>query len=384
MRAGDTIKKPDRRRGLALSWQGAGVLGLGLLLGLAGINSGTNLIYLLSATLFAVVLVDWALSGVALRHLTGRRSHPGHVFAGEEMKVDLVIKNRKRWFGAASVRVREDHPGPAAGGWIFEIRPGGRAGITYPITLPRRGRHRFEALEVSTLYPFGFLERRRRLAVPSEVIVLPEIRRFQPRPGQIPAAGRVARRRSWVSSDEEEFHGVREYRDGDNPRRIHWKTTARKGTLMVKDLRALQSGRLVVVLDSSVPEGSDPSRAEDLERAIILAASILHDGYRRNRAMSLLTHAPGLVEFPGDRGRTHLFRMLESLGCLEPPGEEHSAALVRQARARVSDDDEVWFLSLGGGRGAPAGGNWCTLDLSRGDDKDLLGKERVDVFSTGL
>jgi hypothetical protein len=89
------------------------------------------------------------------------------------------------------------------------------------------------------------------------------------------------------------------------------------------------------------------------------------------------------VEFPGDRGRTHLFRILEALACLEPPADGGASSLVRQVRGRISDDDEVWYISLGKGW-APSGGGWRTVDLSRGEDRDLLGTERVHVFSAGL
>lgn len=359
----------DRRRRVSLTREGAGVLGLAFFLGVAAVNSGQNLIYLLSAVLFGLFLTGLFLPALSLLRLEANRRHPGHIFAGEEMAVAIGLRNRKRTFRTYSIRLREVYDGPEAGGWIPEVRPREESRTAYEIALPRRGRHRFEALLVSTRFPFGLVEWRRRIPHSTEVIVFPQIRSFLPSRRRVPSAGRVVQRRSWIAGDEEEFHGVREYRDGDNPRRIHWKSSARTGSLMVKDLHDRKRDRVVVLLDTSVAGSRGSVQMEDLERGIILAASILHDAYRRNRAFSLIAFTPGMVDFPGDRGRTHLYRILESLACLEPSGPDRSALLLREAKARTSDQDEVWFLSLGRRR-APA--PWETVDLSRGEDRDLL------------
>ncbi|MCZ6601844.1 MAG: DUF58 domain-containing protein [Planctomycetota bacterium] len=376
-----TPRRPSRSRSRSrthLSREGVTVLALAVLLGAAAINSGTNLIYLLSATLLGLFIVGWGIGIVTLSGLRAARRHPSSVFAKERMSVEIILENRKRTFGACAVRAREVGGDSDVGGWAPRIAPRGSHRITYRTSFPSRGRREFDGLEVTTLFPFGLLKRRRVLAVKTEVIVLPEVRPFLRKRNLAPTGGKVLQRQSWVPSDEEEFHGVREYREGDNPRRIHWKSSARTGNLMVKDLRQRKRDRVIVILDSGVPAGSPDTLRQDLERGVILAASILHDAHRRGRAFTLITHVPDLADFPVERGRAHLYRLLECLACLEPPKENRRAAVLRQARLQVTEMDEVWFLSLGG---IPSGavGRWDTVDLARGEDRGLLGKEGGSV-----
>lgn len=370
-----TERRRSRRLGRArLTGEGLALLTLALLLGLAAVNSGNNLIYLLSATLFGFFVVGVLLALLSLRRLEAVRRHPAHVHADEPMGVDLSLRKRRGRIGAYSVRVREAHDGPEAGGWAFRIGRGRPANVSYDLHFPRRGVHRFEGIEASTLFPFGIFERRVFLPVGTEVVVFPQIRKFRPPPPGLASGRRALQRRSWASTEEQEFHGVREYRDGDNPRWIHWRTSARTGRLMVKDLRDPKRDRVTVLLDTSMPDGGPPSRAEDLERGIVLAASILHDAYRRHRAFSLVAHVPALVDLHADRGRTHLYRCLEILARLGPSRPERRGALRRLARARAAEGEEVFLLSLGGA-GGMASGPWQTVDLSRGEDGHLLGKE---------
>jgi uncharacterized protein (DUF58 family) len=365
-----TPNRPSRRgrRWRRVTPEGASLIGLAILLGIAAANSGLNLIYLLVATLIAFVLLGGALAWLSLRGLRASRSVPGHGFAGRLLPVEVLIRSRRRLWPSHSVRVREKDR--EEGGWIYQVPPGGEARLSYSLLPERRGILHLEGIQISTLFPFGFSEQRRRLPVRSEVIVFPEIHPFRP-PRRAPAgAARRPARRLWGILDEEEYHGVREYREGDNPRWIHWKTSARTGSLVVKDFRTPRTDRIAVVLETH-------RGGRFLERGIVLAASILHDAHRRGRPISFLGHVPDWIHLPPDRGRSHLYRILEALARLEPTRRDRSQSLVRLATKHLQSGEQVYYISLGGRR--PTDPGWTVIDVRQGEDRRFLREGTIDV-----
>ncbi|HLW66852.1 MAG TPA: DUF58 domain-containing protein, partial [Gemmataceae bacterium] len=142
----------------------------------------------------------------------------------------------------------------------------------------RRGVYPLAPLTAVCLYPFGLVQYRRELLPVQEWLVLP---RF----GQLALArfqrwlARMARgeerifrtaRASMIHQDD--LHGLRPFRPGDNPRWIHWRTTARRGETMVREFEEAAGQNLLVILD---PWSENPDYADaGLEAAISLAATI--------------------------------------------------------------------------------------------------------------
>jgi uncharacterized protein (DUF58 family) len=144
---------------------------------------------------------------------------------------------------------------------------------------PNRGRFRGPVI-LSSGFPFGFLECERPGDATGEIIVLPRpgvaepdgLRRWLYRQsGYDGRARRVLRR---VSTDQAEVRGVRQYRPGDALREVHWRTTARRGELMVREYDTAPSPELVMVVEPWLP--SNPTRGDHarLEDALSLAATI--------------------------------------------------------------------------------------------------------------
>ena len=383
-----TASKDRVKRRVHIPREGIGVLVLAFLLGLAAVNSGINLIYLLTATLLGVFLAGGILGRASVRGMRVRRSHASQVFAGEPLAVDVIVRNEKRLTGAYGLQVGEgplrgrSRPGAAAvrdapeHRSVLLVPPGGSAVARYWIVFAVRGRQVLDEIVVRTRFPFGLSEQQRTHPVRTEVTVFPPIRTFTP-PARVPApAGKVPQRRAFRAPEEDEFHGVREYRDGDNPRWIHWRTTARTGALMVKDLRDPKRDRVAVVLETRLPEGAGEEAAEDLERGIVLAASILHHEWRRGRSIGLVADAQERVHFDAERGRAHLYRILEALACLEPPVDGGGGRLAAFAERELRTGEQVYYLSLGGRAPIPSG--WVRIDLAKGEDRPLL-KEEADA-----
>jgi uncharacterized protein (DUF58 family) len=195
----------------------------------------------------------------------------------------------------------------------------------------RRGIVRLDAIDVSTTFPMGFIRRTKRLHVPQDMIVYPRIGMLNRHLAleyreSVESGAMTSNRRG----GNDEFYGVREYRPGDNVRVIHWRSTARTGRTMIRELAANAPPQLIVVLNLRAwRERGGRERAawreregslERVERAIELAAALVCYGLFENFAVGLAV--AGLAEAgapPAPRmGREARARLLEQLAVIDP------------------------------------------------------------------
>ena len=137
-----------------------------------------------------------------------------------------------------------------------------------------------------------------------------------------------------------EFHGLRDYIDGDEPRSIHWKASARSEELKVQAARSQGVRRCIVVLDreASVPGTATLADADVFERAIVAAASLVLQR-RPGRPHHALRHRRGIdlrgpeVGAPGARRCSSPLQLGAPLGELErDPGEGSASSIVVDSR----------------------------------------------------
>jgi uncharacterized protein (DUF58 family) len=248
------------------------------LFAIVAMASGRNGPFLVLAMLLALLLVSFWSSGRNLRRLEVEREIPARVRAGEEFTVHLRITNRRRFTPALALRIQDAlHPVAVVAGSIPlpVVPPRSSVSVTFPARIRRRGAYRITNAMLVTRFPFGLLERRALRRHPSEILVTPrEIAQdvdLEPgrRARQRPMGRRGARR-----AGTEEFLGLREYRPGDNPRWIAWKSTARQGRLMVRELDRPRRRRVVVLLDTDVGPLPAWARGKALEWGVGVAAGL--------------------------------------------------------------------------------------------------------------
>jgi uncharacterized protein (DUF58 family) len=213
--------------------------------------------------------------------------------------------------------------------------PAGREQETaYRRTLPRRGIHRLSGLRVSTRFPFGLLRRSMDVDAPAELLVYPAL---LPVTDAVLSSGlsELNDRQSTARTRRGEFESLREFRLGDDPRDIHWRTSARRGRRFVRQFEG-NTGRVVVVaLDDAQPKEppavGDPSAP--FEAAVSLAASaalvLLRQGYQVGLATGGAFLAPG----PGNIQASHILRHL-ALVEMRPAAEAGQANHVLPAALR--------------------------------------------------
>src|SRR5262249_40475198 len=123
-------------------------------------------------------------------------------------------------------------------------------------------------LQAVTGYPFGLARRRVTLVPGQEVVVLPalgrlhrgRLRRFLAQTSQ--TIGRDLQSARRHPTAQTEFHGLRAFRSGDSPRWIHWRTTARRGELMVREFEDTPTDNLILVLDPWLPAPDRQTRRQ--------------------------------------------------------------------------------------------------------------------------
>ena len=190
---------------------------------------------------------------------------------GEPVRVRLALRNRAPW-GAWGLRV---HAGLGASVDAGLARVGGwrRAEVAWDFVPGRRGAYPEGRPRVASGFPFGLLVASRGLAVADELLVWP--RTFPVGPIPAGAAGRAdegaaARDRPGGAGD---FLGVRPYRRGDSPRRVHWPQTARLGRVVICEQEADAVPRVQVVLDVDPAAHRGAGAGGSREWAIRVAAS---------------------------------------------------------------------------------------------------------------
>jgi len=299
-----------RYRSLRLTSEGLWFVLLALAVGIASMNTGNNLLYLLLAMMLGLIVISGVLSEKCLKELSIQRRLPAHLFAGRFAVISLRVTNEKRRFPSFSLRIMDVITGASQNApvQLFHLRPKASSTQSYRLLFPRRGCYRIDAIKISTRFPFGLFVKTATLPQQSEVVAYPA-----PEPlsealvHALEAMGhdREASRRGPGSG----LYNLREYQIGDDSRSVHWKTSARQSRLMVRETEAEDQGLVTLALPVRAASGK-PDANDRFERAVILTASLAAYFRRQGFAMRLLV---GDEELLCGTGETHFYRMLRML-----------------------------------------------------------------------
>jgi len=320
--------------------EGFGYFGVMLVLLAAGMLQQINLILLVATTAVGPFVASWFGSRAMLRRLGVVRRTPGYIFAGDRLTIDYSLENDRRRMPALAVFI-EDQVAPADRGaaaaplapraFFPRVAAGGRDRVRWQGEAPRRGKYHFQNLDLGTRAPFGIVERRVTIPLPEQLYVYPRIGRLTRRWFQLQrqtSENRLGRRHD-RSAQQEEYHGLRDYRSGDNQRWIHWRTSARRGELMVKEFEQQNEQDLAILIDPWLPRTKvAPQQREAMEQAISFAATVCLETCRRQGRRLVLgwTGAtPGVIQGPASVKLLH--ELLEQLAVLRPVNEGGLAEL---------------------------------------------------------
>jgi uncharacterized protein (DUF58 family) len=329
----------------SLTTRGAAFAGCGLVLVAAGVLLGQHDvtrvgILLLALTVIALVLVR--RHGLNLDVV--RTATPSRVAIDERAVVTVRIRNTEAT--PSPVVMAEESIDYALGDRprfvLPSLRPGDVQEVQYTVRSHTRGVHRIGPLGVRVRDPFGLTLRTAAVSGDAEIIVLP---RVVPLPhgralgSGIGSEGSVPH---MVALHGEDDQTVREYRDGDDLRRIHWPATARTGELMVRQEDRPAKRRAVVVLDTRAVGHAGSGRSSSLEWCVTTAASVTAHVVDSGYAVHLLTADPR-----SDTGVHHDESLAEGLETLARVGlgpEDGLRAVLHAANALTSQGGLVVYV----------------------------------------
>ena len=290
---GKLRKRPARQYRVSMPREAA-LYGLILLVLCAGALLGrSNMLMLVFGLMAGPFILNGQVTLGILRRLEVGRKLPEHATVGENFSVKLSLSNRKRflssWMVSAEdiVQAPREQLQPVV---LFTCVPSrSTRQAVYEIRPAHRGLYEFGPVRVMSRFPLGLMERSIDMGLVEQFVVYPRIGRLKPQWRRSAAQGELAaeQARAGLGASDDEFHGLREYRRGDNPRAIHWRTTARRNELTVREFQHGRSQDLLLAVDLWAPDANQQTRVspatahsvdfERVELAVSFAASICVD-----------------------------------------------------------------------------------------------------------
>ncbi len=271
-----------------------------LLLGLAAVNTGNNLLYLLVSALLGFMAVSGLAGRTNIAALDLHLEVPEEIYDRVPTLIVLRLHNRKP-IPAFLLRVRFGEQAV-----LFPVLPGrGHAVRSLTGTFVGRGRQRPPAALVSSIFPINFFVRHLTRPWTREVLVFPA-----PRPcrNETAAAGPVGQGSASAPSPggDGEIAHITEYGGAEPLKRIHWKLSARDGSLKVKRFSSLIREPVLIRLQE-LPG--------NLEQRLGCACFLLNRHLRQGRPVGLQLSDEVI---PPDLGRGHRLRLLTRLAEHDP------------------------------------------------------------------
>lgn len=330
-----------------------------LVIGIAALNTGNNLLYIVVAAMLAAILVSGMVSAWDLRWLELDIRLPEHVFAGRPVLGRIAVRNSHRMLPSFSVRVVSSRKKkkkqtkewkweaatfafpfnrPPSEQWlklpdrrlrrvmVIPPPPGIFQGMAYFPYLPataelsadlelrfdQRGRYREDSFGLATRFPFAFLTKTRHVSLGRELLVYP---RIEPTRELFDILPRIRGEwESFVRGRGSELYRIREYMPEDSARHVDWKATAKSGSLKVREFAREEERKIAIVFDN--PAESLISDQE-YERAVDLTASLAWHFAAQEAEVSF---------FASGHPRTRdLYQFLAWLAVIQPGSREHSS-----------------------------------------------------------
>ena len=365
--------------------EGLAYLALTMVIGVAALNTGNNLLFIVVAAMLGAVLVSGIVSAIMISGIEIELHLPHHVFAGQSYSGAVLLRNR-RWLPVFSISVVPPIEKGERGKWhwqrsqfVFPLaRTGRKAFIRWPdvsyvkslpprqappvfeqklyfpylpgrhrqstelnLRFPHRGLYAQRGIGVSTRFPFSFLSKTRSIPLDQEVLVFPSVEATDELLEVLPMiTGELETNQRGLGSD---LYRIRDYEAGDSARHVDWKATAKSGELKVREYTREEERCVCVVFDNPAPKVLDGLH---YERAINLSASIAWHFFQENTEVSFAA--------PCFSGSADVYGFLEYLATVEPTAgadflntldEKGQYYIIVTARRRGEIPTALWLSS---------------------------------------
>jgi uncharacterized protein (DUF58 family) len=307
-------------------------------------------LYFMAAVVFALPAVAFAFCLLGIGGLEWKREVSERAFEGDEVRVGLRVRNKARlprfflwisdtlpsWF---SMKGDPDFV-------VQTLWPGESVEATYEATAEKRGVYRLGPVGTLVTDPLGLFSMWRRYDVPGETVIYP-------RPLPLRTTDLIGSHSLGLTEAEKlasagsgsDFYGIRDYRPGDERRRIHWKSTARLGKLAVIEYQQGSAEDVVIVLD--LKQGTEVGRGKDttLEYAVKAAASLAAHAVGQGAAVGLAATAEDGPRWLTASDAEDLYEVYEFLARAKADGREPVSVVVERAERTVGPGTTVLVVT---------------------------------------
>jgi uncharacterized protein (DUF58 family) len=261
----------------AFTPRAAGFAAAAVALYLAGRLTGVAELYMLAVATLALPLGAFLVVTWGNYRLASTRSvRPVRTSVGNRIAVTVRLDNPTRL--ETGVLLLEDRLpyqlGPGARFVVPGVPGGDRELLQYELRAAARGRYSIGPLAVRLADPFGLAQMTSELAGTSDVIVHPRVESLAAPGLGGELASAAATKVRYLFSQGDEFYTTREYRDGDDLRKVHWRSSAKRGQLMIRQEERPWQARAVIAIDLRLAAHRGQGGRASFERAVSAAASI--------------------------------------------------------------------------------------------------------------
>ncbi|MBL6974818.1 MAG: DUF58 domain-containing protein [Deltaproteobacteria bacterium] len=317
-------------RKLSFTREGKIVVLISIGLGIAAVNTGNNLLYMVFGLSLALIIISGILSEANLRGLECQPLKSRRMVARRQTPVALKVVCRRKRFPAFSIEAWPlfDDPGmtvePAR---FLELRPGRDGTAACSMGFPHRGEFELRGMVLSTAFPFSFFRKSVVVPAPASVLVHPAIHPVESEAASLARSGEDEHRP--VAGRGLEFFGVRDYREGDNPRHILHRQSASRQSQVVREFEDMGSRSLSVLLVNATSGGS--GGAGPVEDAVEEAASLAVHYLEAGEQVGLVTGSGSVTPGSGPAQSERILDCLATLPVLltDVPGLREIARRVR-------------------------------------------------------
>ncbi len=296
---------------------------------LAALNTGNNLLFMVLASLLAGIIVSGVLSRIVLTGIELKLELPEHVFAEQPLLAIVELRNEKQSLPSFSLRVvgedARQHAQILTRPVYFPHIPRQQtARQKVELAFPRRGVYRQEAFGIRTKFPFGFLQKTRKVDSKMEVVVYPRVAPTEEFYEILPlVSGELE---SFIRGRGHDLYSIREYQPTDSARFVDWKASAKTGALKVREFAREDERRVMLALDPFRNRRA-AERDDKFERAVTLCACLAWHFYEIDSVMEFRT--AGLVT-PMAPASEIVYDVLRHLAFAQPQAVEQAHGFLSQ------------------------------------------------------
>jgi uncharacterized protein (DUF58 family) len=312
--------------------EGLVYMGLVLVVGIAALNTGNNLLFIVVSALLGAIIVSGIASAAMLRRMEMEIGLPEHVFAKDSVIGRVTLRNKSNFWPAFSVSVVPPKVKEAKIKWVLHrstfrwppkaapdkqwikipdlyltrvVVPAVRADILkdsvyFPyipsrslahaeveLLFTERGQFVQDGFGVATKFPFSFLTKTRRLPLSREIVVYPAIEPTDDLFQILPMI--TGEFEAFVAGRGYDLYRIREYLPEDSAKHVDWKATAKTGALKVREFTREDERKLRIVFDNPAP---NMVKLERYEHYVTTAASLGWHFAGENTELSFVAPEP--------------------------------------------------------------------------------------------